>query len=100
MFKSKHLSGVTPASFDQHITDYIAKQPSGTGKGRILNIAIENESGRIYRSIKTTGQDSFVGLAEFLRDELGLYDRLYDEPRQQSGKPDAHFQVRPVLVPL
>lgn len=98
MFKSKHLSGVTPALFDQQISDYIAKQPPG--KGKTLIIVIENENGRVYRSIKTIGQDSFVDLATFLRNELGLYDRLYDKPSQPSGKPDAHFQVRPVLVPL
>ncbi|MGY4028466.1 hypothetical protein ACW5WQ_21420 [Aeromonas rivuli] len=98
MFKSKYLSGVAPAQFDQQVSDYIAHQPPG--KGRTLNIVIENEDGRIYRCIKTVGQDSFVGLSTFLRGELGLYDRLYDEPRQPSGKPDAHFQVRLTLVPL
>ncbi|HDN9021623.1 TPA: hypothetical protein P2I16_003678 [Aeromonas salmonicida] len=97
MFKSKHLTGVTPASFDQQISDYIAKQPAGSGK--TLIVVIENEHGRVYRSIKTVGMDSFVGLATFLRNELGLYDRLYYKPRQPSGKPDAHFQREPVLEP-
>lgn len=98
MFKSKHLSGVTPASFDQQISDYIAKQLPGSGKTMIT--VIENENGRVYRSIKTVGMDSFVGLATFLRDELGLHDRLYYKPRQPSGKPDAHFQEKPVPEPL
>lgn len=98
MFKSKHLSGVSLAPFDQQISDYIAKQPPGSGKTMI--IVIENEDGRVYRSIKAIGMNSFVGLAMFLRDELGLYDKLYDKPSQPSGKPDAHFQIRPVLEPL
>ncbi|MGY4028489.1 hypothetical protein ACW5WQ_21560 [Aeromonas rivuli] len=98
MFKSKYLSGVAPAQFDQQVSDYIAKQPPSRGKTLIT--VIENEDGRVYRSIKTVGQDSFVGLVTFLRDELGLHDRLYYKPRQPSGKPDAHFQEKPVVEPL
>jgi hypothetical protein len=98
MFKNKYLSSVTPASFDQRISDYIAAQPLGSGKIQI--IVIENENGRVYRSIKIAGQDSFVGLATFLHDELGLHDRLQYKPKQPSGKPDAHFQEKPVPVPI
>ncbi|HHQ4900495.1 TPA: hypothetical protein ACSP3M_001749 [Aeromonas veronii] len=86
MFDSRYVEGVEPSAFDQKIDDFLARGPEGGGNP--MRFAIENEQGQIYRHITAHGLGCYMGLSLFLRDDLGLYDKLKGASR------DARFSVK------
>ncbi|MGU5770153.1 hypothetical protein [Aeromonas caviae] len=85
MFQSRYVSGVTRASFDPKIDDFLSSGPEGGGNA--MRFAIENEQGQVYRHITAHGLGCYMRLSLFLRDDLGLHDK------HRGSNKDALFSV-------
>jgi len=73
---SSELTGKQVASFDSRVEKFLASRAFDSS-GNTMVVAIENESGEIYRTITVSGLGDFMSVVGFLQ-RLKLVDKLED----------------------